>query len=381
MLTRRDFLKAAGLTGLLLAAPSAFALPQQRKVLLLVELAGGNDGLNTVVPYGDPLYRKLRPTIGVDHKSVLSLDDRRGLHPKLAGLAAAWEKGELAIVEGVGYPRPNRSHFRSIEIWESATDADAYDPRGWIAQVVPDADIRTLAPAGLTLGTGEDGPLAGANALALDDPDALIRVARRLERSALHTDNPALRHVLETQNRLLDAVGSVERRLASAPDFGDVFGSGPAARPLEAAAKLIAAGLPILAVRVRVPGFDTHTNQPGRHGRLMEVLDRGLGAFRTAMIGAGCWDDLLIVTYSEFGRRPRENGAAGTDHGTAAPQLVLGGSVRGGFYGNPPSLSALDTNGDLVHSVDFRQVYATIAERWWGLGDHKLSGYPQLGFV
>jgi uncharacterized protein (DUF1501 family) len=379
-LNRRRFIKALAAAGVTMIAPPTFASTASERILVLVELSGGNDGLNTVVPYRDPEYRRLRPNLAVPARRLRTLDDSTALHPSLSGLQNVWERGELAIVDGVGYPNPNRSHFRSIEIWESGTAADEYDHRGWIGRVLPDSEVSSRNPAGLILG-GDDGPLAGTHALALDDPNTLFRVADRLEQAMPTGDNPALDHVLRTQNDLLDAVEKLKGCLKKAPSFGDKFGRSPAGRALQLAAQMIAAGLPLYAIRTRVGGFDTHVNQAGRHARMLRRLDEGLAAFRDAMKQVGRWDDVLVVTYSEFGRRPHENGGGGTDHGTAAPQLILGGAVKGGRHGARPSLERLDRNGDLIHTTDFRDVYATIANIWWKVPQHDFNDFNVIPFV
>lgn len=379
---RRRFIELAGLTGLVLLAPTAFAGPRERsKVVVFIELSGGNDGLNTVVPFKDPLYRKLRPNLALNPRELRTLDAETALHPSLENLAKSWDAGELAVVEGLGYPEPNRSHFRSIEIWEQGTGADDYADAGWVARAVPKGEIEKFAPAALTVGGGGEGPLAGSGTLELEDPDRLFKMTRRIQRSKVNTSNPALAHVLNAQNDLLDATETVRKHADKAPSFGQTFKGNRLLRPLELGAQLIASGMPMLALKVRVGGFDTHVNQARPHARLLKVVDEGLGAFREAMKTAGIWDDVLIVTYSEFGRRARENGGAGTDHGTAAPHFVMGGAVKGGRYGKRPALDTLDANGDLRFTTDFRQMYNTIATKWWGFDGGDFSSFNRLAFV
>jgi uncharacterized protein (DUF1501 family) len=376
---RRQFVQALGAAGIAMFARPTFASTATDRVLVLLELSGGNDGLNTVIPHADGRYRALRPNLAVPTRELRTLDDSAALHPSLSSLDDAWNAGELAIVEGVGYPEPNRSHFRSIEIWDSGTDADEYDERGWVRRVVPDAELVARKPAALTIGPGEDGPLAGTGALAMADPGQLSRIAGRLQRLSPDVENPALAHIVQTQNELLDAVENLELHSKKAPSLG--LGRTPLGRPLELAAQMIAGGLPLYAIRIRMGGFDTHVNQAGRHRRLLGIVDAGIGAFRRVMKQVGRWDDVLVVTYSEFGRRPKENGGGGTDHGTAAPQFVLGGRVKGGRYGRPPSLERLDGNGDLIHTTDFRRVYATIAEKWWKIAHHEFNDFNAIPFV
>lgn len=380
---RRRFIELAGLAGLVLLAPSGVAARTARRgrVVVFVELNGGNDGLNTVVPYTDPLYRALRPSLGIGSKEVLALDGDTGLHPSLKRTAKIWESGEMAILEGLGYPDPNRSHFRSIEIWESGSSAEQYVRDGWVARVTPPDKLSGYTPAGLTVGGGGEGPLAGARSLELEEPERLFKMTRRLTRHTSPSTNPALQHVLQTQRELLDAADTLGQHIERAPKFDGQFGKNRQLRPLELAAEVIASGMPLLAVKIRLPGFDTHVNQARPHARLLETLDAGLGGFRDAMKSAGIWDDVLVVTYSEFGRRPRENGGGGTDHGTAAPHLVMGGAVKGGRYGARPALDALDDNGDLRFTTDFRRLYRTVATDWWGFDASPFADFRPLGFV
>lgn len=379
---RRRFIELAGLAGLVLVAPPALAGAQpRRKVVVFVELNGGNDGLNTVIPFTDPLYRKLRPTLAVARSEQRTVDAETALHPSLARTAELWDAGEVAIVEGLGYPDPNRSHFRSIEIWEQGTDANTYADQGWVGRVAPGAELSAYKPAALTFGGGGEGPLAGTGTLELEDPQRLFAQTRRLSRTASETSNPALTHLLRTEREVLDAADTLKRFSDRAPSFSSMFRGNRQLRPLQLAAELIASGLPLLAVKVRVTGFDTHVNQARSHARLLGLVDTGLGAFRDAMQTAGIWDEVLIVTYSEFGRRPRENGGGGTDHGAAAPHLVMGGRVKGGRYGARPALGALDPNGDLQHTTDFRSLYRTISEKWWGHSATEFNNFAKLGFV
>lgn len=381
-LDRRQFIELAGLAGVTLLAPAQVsAAGRPGRTVVFVELSGGNDGLNTVIPAADPLYRRLRPSIAVEAAKLRTIDAETALHPSLTRIAATWDKGELAIVEGVGYPNPNRSHFRSIEIWETGSDADEVLTSGWVSRVGPRSMRAEDHVAPLRIGGGGDGPLEGAGTLELDEPERLVAMARRLRRTSAETDNPALAHVLGAQQELLAAVDALGRFAQSAPSFAGRFGGGAALRPFEVAAELLGSGLGVLALKLRLDGFDTHVNQPNRHARLLELLDRGIGGLREALRAAGRWEDVLVVTYSEFGRRPRENGGGGTDHGAAAPHFVLGGAVRGGRFGARPLLDQLDADGDLVFTTDYRRIYRTLASSWWRLPAEELHEFEGLEFV
>jgi uncharacterized protein (DUF1501 family) len=338
------------------------------RILLLVELKGGNDGLNTVIPFADPLYRDLRPSLGLARERVLPLDEQVGLHPRLAPLMDAWQARNFAIVQGVGYPDPNRSHFRSIEIWDTASSASQSLSEGWVA--------RALEQAALPKGAAVDGIVIDTNALPLMGPDLRTVVMQDAEaflrQAQAPTDdpvddggNPALRHLLAVRHDVNAAAAGLREKLQAAPRPARAYADSPFGQQLDLATRLIAGGVTLLAVKIALAGFDTHANQAPTHEALLAVLAQGLAAFRHNMIAAGRWDDVLVMTYSEFGRRARQNASEGTDHGTAAPLFVLGGRVKGGLHGLHPSLADLQ-DGDLRHSVDFRDVYAAIARGCWG---------------
>jgi len=356
------------------------------RVLVLVELQGGNDGLNTVVPYRRDAYYRARPGLAVDRDEVLSLDDDVGLHPSLAPLMSAWDAGELAVVQGLGYPNPNRSHFRSIEIWDTGSAGD-HAPHGWIERTVGSAAAAmrdALAADGVVIGQGQPGPLDGdvlCN-IAMARPDAFVQEARHLQRLDASTGNPALDHVIGIQNELLSAARTIEDRLAAGERPSADFPRTRIGRQLDVAARLLVADVPVGVVKVQHGSFDTHAGQSGQHGRLLEQLADALVAFRTSLASAGRADDVLIMTYSEFGRRVAENGSGGTDHGTAAPQLLLGPGVAGGVHGEHPDLEDLDDGGDMKFTTDFRSLYNAVATRWWGLRAPFDSGrYGALGVI
>ncbi len=340
------------------------------RVLVLLELNGGNDGLNTVVPYDDRLYDRARPSLAVPRDRVLQLDERLGLNAALEPLMPLWRDGELAIALGLGYQPPNRSHFRSIEIWNTASDSDEVLHDGWVARVLgeaPGPDRDDLAADGLVLG-GVTGPLAGGRlrTVVMREPERFLRQAAKMTPMGTAAANPALSHVLRVREEIHASASVMESRLQRAPALDTRFPQGPLGRQLAVAARLIAAGVPLGAIKVSQTGYDTHAQQAGRHPRLLEQLAASLAAFREALVGAGLWDRVLVMTYAEFGRRVAENASNGTDHGTAAPHFILGGRVRGGLYGMPPALGDLD-GGDLRPTMDFRRLYATAAQGWWGL--------------
>lgn len=342
------------------------------RILVLLELNGGNDGLNTLVPYADPNYARLRPALALARDRVLHLDERFGLHPALQPLMPAWQAGDLAAVLGVGYPRPNRSHFRSIEIWNSASASNETLRDGWLHRVLVENGAAQVpppgfVPQGIVLG-GPEGPIAGA-ALApvvLRDPRQLAEATRLLGSGGSSAANPALAHILAIRARTQDAAEEIGRRLRDAPPIATTFPKSGLGRQLEIAAGLIAAGAPASVIKVQHSGYDTHAQQAGRHGALLGELAEALAAFRAAMAEMDSWQRVLVMTYAEFGRRVAGNASGGTDHGTAAPHFLLGGRLRGGLYGAPPRLDDLE-GGDLRPTLDFRRLYATVAGDWLGL--------------
>ena len=349
------------------AAPSDAR--SRERILLLVELHGGNDGLNTVIPYEDAAYYRARPQLAIPRDQVRQLTPKFGLHPALSPLLSLWEAKELAWVQGVGYPRPNRSHFRSIEIWETASDSEQVLDRGWLSGLFEQFPLPARFTAeGILLGKGDAGPLSGGKArtIALHDPAQFLRQAGSVTSAALPTTNRALAHILEVRREISRAALDLQGRLQEAPPLAIDFPTNKFGKQLEVAAKLIAAKVPVAVIKVTQGSFDTHAGQLAAHHRLLEELAQGLMAFRAAMEQQGLWKDVLVMTYSEFGRRVGENASHGTYHGTAAPHLLTGGRVRGGLYGTSPSLTDLQ-EGDLKHTLDYRSLYATVIEKWWGL--------------
>lgn len=381
---RRTFLLGAGALSVAPASRGAAAQTPQR-TLILVELKGGNDGLNTLVPYADPLYRQFRPGIGLTRERVVQLDERVGLHEKLAPLMESWKGRDLAILQGVGYPYPNRSHFRSIEIWDTASAASQTLSEGWISQ----------AFEGVTrpVGAGVDGIVVDNNSLpmvgpalrtvVMQDAENFLRQAQAMKDSAkFESGNPALRHILDIRHEINAAAAGLRDKLRDSPSptfaYSEDAGFG---HQLDLATRLITARVPVVAIKVALGGFDTHANQVPTQERLFGLLADGLATLRKNLIAAGRWNDVVVMTYSEFGRRARQNASGGTDHGTSSPQFVMGGQVKGGLHGAYPSLADLQ-DGDLKHTIDFRSAFAAIAQGCWGIQRDFGQRHPQkLDFV
>jgi uncharacterized protein (DUF1501 family) len=399
--TRRNFLKTSlaggsmvawGLTvpGFLArtasAAPAADRPGAKDTILVVVQLTGGNDGLNTVVPFKDPEYAKLRPTLKLPAGQMKKVTDDIGLHPSLDGLAGLLEDHALGIVQGVGYPNPTQSHFRSMDIWQAASTAETLN-EGWIGKA-----LRQLpgAPSFHLAASNESSPLALAGAPARVPSIASLDEFQLRTLAASGMDNREQRAVIEGAARpasgkpgLLDFVQrTATNTYASSRRLQEIgknyqpkvpYPNTPLANRLKLAAQLIDADLGARIFYVVHDNFDTHATQLPTHANLLQQLSAAMTAFYKDLAARGHKDRLLMMTFSEFGRRARENGSRGTDHGSAAPMLLVGGKVRAGLVGKHPSLTQLEM-GNLKHHTDFRQVYAAVLEKWLGVSSKDVLG-------
>ncbi|MDB6169345.1 MAG: twin-arginine translocation pathway signal protein [Verrucomicrobia bacterium] len=388
--TRREFLQLTG-RGIGLLAFSRFApaflinaarastpAPETgRPILVLIQLAGGNDGLNTLVPFEDPNYFRLRRTLAMAKDQVIRLSGTAGLHPSCAELGALFHDGKLAIVQNVGYPNPNRSHFRSSEIWETASGSSEFLANGWIGRYLDNACAGAPRdshdPMAVHLGSSVPQSFLGAHehpTFGLGAGSGNRRENeenRRLLESLCQSPGAAddnasfLRHTLldslVTEKRVQRVIGDYRPALSYPTN---AFGTS-----LRNVAALIADGLPTRVYFVPLSGFDTHSNQANQQANLLATLSQGLAAFQRDLASHHLDDQVVTMTFSEFGRRPSENESRGTDHGTAAPLFVMGSRVKGGLHGTAPSLD-LARNEDLAFTTDFRDVYATMLDRWLG---------------
>lgn len=388
--TRRQFLQRSGQAAGLLAfhsvAPSFLARAAQaglpaaerdRPILVLVQLAGGNDGLNTLIPHTDPFYHSLRPRLGIPSREVLPITADLGLHPSCGRLHQLYADGGLSIVQNVGYPNPNRSHFRSMEIWESASGSDETLATGWLGRYFDHACAG--APEDGSAGNDPPGIYLTSQtpwAFSSEQHHGIYGVSDRgggrprdrelLQKLALigAENNPSPeRHFLS--HTLMDALAMDERvdRIFRAYRPEARYPGSRLAQTLRGVASLISANYGTRIYFVSHGGFDTHVGQATQHARLLGELSEALGAFQEDLQRRKLADQVLTMTFSEFGRRPMENESMGTDHGTAAPLFVMGPGLRETLVGSPPDLD-IPANGDLAFSTDFRQVYATVLQRW-----------------
>ena len=359
------------------------------RTLIVVQMAGGNDGLNTVVPYTDPLYIKMRPSLGIPQSKVLTLDTRLGLHPNLAPLKKLWDAGHLAIVEGVGYPNQSLSHFQAMDIWQTL-DLSGNGSDGWLSKLVAglvdqqghpfkSLDIGVQTAQALQSITTQVPTVANIKSYAIapdpvdgDGGNARLQALMNLYNSYPQTAPYA---ALLSTTALSAQDGSRQLRQADATYRPAVtYPNGPFAAGLKILAEAIAQDLGLRVGYVTLGGFDTHAGQSATHDALMTTLANGLSAFYNDLLAHGKADNVVIMTWSEFGRRVEENGSLGTDHGTAAPMFVLGNSINRGIFGEPPSLSSLDSNGNLKYTIDFRSIYATVLDRWMGASSKDVLG-------
>jgi uncharacterized protein (DUF1501 family) len=323
-------------------------------VLVIVTLYGGNDGINTVIPYADNAYHDLRPQLAYAPGEVLHLDDQLGLNPALKGLEQVWKDRKLAIVRGVSYPQPDHSHFRSMDIWQTASPAEPVST-GWIGRWLDatGTDPLRAVNVGSTLPPLAVGEKSTAAALSTSkEMAAAERFADAMD--ALGVDDPGDTPAMAAVCEAYRATRTTDSTFRSIKPSGEKPRS--LAGQLDMVAAAVKAAVPTRVYSVQLGGFDTHIVERGIQQPLLQKLDQAVTPFLKQMAGDKYGKNVVLMAYSEFGRRVKANGAGGTDHGTAGPVFVAGGPVKGGFYGEEPSLTDLD-NGDLKGTTDFRDVY------------------------
>ena len=349
----------------------------QDRIVVLVNLQGGNDGLNCIVPFGNPNYYRLRPTIGVAQSDVLAIDNQLGFNPNMKSLKGMYDKGMVAVVQGVGYPNPDHSHFRSTEIWQTAAP-EKYEHTGWlgryldsaglpkdnlfngvaIAQVLPEAMIGNKVDVPAIAQLGGYGLASDHNLQARHTYTQLVNDNR------FPFSSPYLSHVAEIEDHAQR--GSEELpKLVAGYKTDATYPATPLGRSLALAAQIAGSNIGTRVLYVQHGSFDTHVSQKGTQDRLLGEFSDAIAAFYDDLTAHGNADRVLTVTFSEFGRRIEENGSRGTDHGEASPLFLIGGGVKGGLYGTHPDLGQANM-GNLAFTTDFRSVYATVLERWLG---------------
>jgi uncharacterized protein (DUF1501 family) len=433
--TRRDFLRTTLLGGALSWTVPSFvaqtfsalhaqadgsltqvATGKDGPILVLIQLAGGNDGLNAVVPYTNDHYYQARPTIAIPSSQVLTLNDTLGLNPALSGFKSLFDAGNLSVVNGVGYPNPNRSHFRATEIWQTASDEDKYLSDGWLGRYFDNAcqgcdptvainigprlpqAFSSHTPTGISLenpdsyrfigsGKNDDETMAYRSMVDPDESSAAANTGASVSMVSgtvtLQNGQSALDFLERTS---MDAQVSSDkiREIAGKTASSSIYPHSGLANNLQLVARLIAGGLPTRIFYVSQGGYDTHTGQRGGQDARLRELGDAVKAFTDDLTAMGEFDRVMIMTFSEFGRRVQENGSQGTDHGAAAPMFLVGSHMKSGLLGAEPSLAPADLqDGDIKFNTDFRSVYASILQSWLQTNSVPILGrqFPTLPVI
>ncbi|TXG37325.1 DUF1501 domain-containing protein [Seonamhaeicola maritimus] len=394
---RRKFLKQSSLGSSLFFVPSFVKAFENvvssnlgYKRLVIIQLSGGNDGLNTIVPYQNDLYYKERPKLNVAKRDVLKLTDEVGLHPSLAPLNRLYDKGLLTIINNVGYPNPNRSHFRSMDIWQTAVDSNEYSQSGWIGRYLdhygdaPYSAIQIDESLSLAM-KGET-----KNAIATQDAKSLFNLSRdpyfknlQNHKNDTHLSEHNLGYLYKA---MIEAHSSAKyifetsKTVSAKKEYpNNKFG-----KQLKTTAQFINSHLDTKVYYASLNGFDTHSNQLPTQKRLLSQYAEGVETFVQDLKLGGTFDDTLILTFSEFGRRVKQNASSGTDHGTANNLFIIGNQLRKpGLYNKMANLEDLDGNGDLKFEIDFRTIYATVLNKWLDVNDKKIlnKSFEKLNFI
>jgi len=372
-LTRRDLLQALAALGLnagLPVVPTHAATVGDKRILVVVEMSGANDGLNTLVPYADDAYYRLRPNIALRADKVRKIDDRYGFNPGMLGFERLYKDGKMAIIHGCGYPQQSLSHFQSMAYWHTAVP-NGGERFGWLGRVA-DAIDPQLTPNFL-VNIDERQSLAVQSEhhvpVVFDEPERFARKGLLQSRPLL--DNPAATDGANVSRKYLDKVAASAREAsqlvrAAWDNYKTPVDYGLRSLDLNKVAAMINAGLSsrLFYVSFRHNAFDTHVQQNEQHGRLLSYVSDSIAGFMKDMDRIGRANDVTVLVFSEFGRRVAENTSLGTDHGTANHMYVIGKPVKGGHYGESPALTDLDADGNLKFTTDFRRVYASVIEGW-----------------
>lgn len=388
-LSRRKFIQTSGLASAAMLLPRFLKAHENNttvnseKILVIIQLTGGNDGLNTVVPYEDDLYYNARPNIALQKNEVLKLNTELGLHPNMKGFKNLFDNGRMCLINNVGYPEPDRSHFRSMDIWHTASNSNEYKTTGWLGRYLDERCGNCDKPTQvLEIDDTLSLALKGNNVkgLALKDAKRLYgttidpfinQLTKQHEVGNHHHDNAE--YLYKT---LAETVSSAEYIYNTSKIFQSVAGypNHPFGKSMKTISELIISGVNTNVYYVSLGSFDTHFNQQKRQGDLLQQLSETVEVFMNDLKKNGRANDVLLMTFSEFGRRVQENASNGTDHGTANQVFLIGNNLKKtGVYNNPPNLSDLD-EGDLKFSVDFKNIYATLLKKWLNTDEQNILG-------
>lgn len=394
---RRQFLKQSALASSLFFIPSFIKAFENLgsshlgyKRLVIIQLSGGNDGLNTIIPFHNDVYYRNRPSLGIKSNSLIKVTDELGFHNNLLPLKKLYDQGCLTIINNVGYPNPNRSHFRSTDIWQTASHSNQYLQTGWIGRyldtygknpynAIEIDDSLSLALKGQNI-----------NGIATKNPNILFRISQ----------DPYFKNVLEYyQDEHLSEhnLGYLYKTMIAAESSAKYifekhkmasnkqeYPNNEFANQLKTTSKLINSGIETKVFYSSLGGFDTHAGQSIKQSRLLKIYAEGIEAFVTDLKHQGTFNDTLILTFSEFGRRVKQNAANGTDHGAANNVFIIGNQLKTpGFFNELASLSDLDDNGDLKYTIDFRSIYATVLNKWLEVKDESIlnKNFSKLDFI
>jgi uncharacterized protein (DUF1501 family) len=398
IIKRREFLQTGSLATATFFLPKflkAFeqpgTVPPGNKVVVVLQLSGGNDGLNTVIPVRNDIYYKSRPRLGIEKSNTLSITDEIGLHPALNCFADAFHDGSLGILNSVGYPNPDRSHFRSMDIWQTGSTSNEYFNSGWIGryldaqcsgcdrptQALEVDDVLSLALKG-----------ANMNGLACKDPRRLFGTANEkffkevAKTHVDHHDEKPVEYLYKTMAETISSADYIFKQSRLHPTTAN-YPNTELGKNLKTIASLIFSDINTSVYYVSLSSFDTHVNQQAQQQRLFKEMNDAVGAFISDLKAANRFNDVLFFTFSEFGRRVSQNASGGTDHGTANNMFLLSGGLKqAGILNAIPNLDELD-EGDLKYQVDFKNVYATVLSKWLGADDQKILSkrYDHLSFI
>lgn len=394
---RRDFLKQSSLASSLFFVPNfvkAFEKVAKEslgyKKLVIIQLSGGNDGLNTIIPYTNDIYYKKRPGISVPKNELIKVTDELGFHQSLAPLKNLYDQGYLSIINNVGYPNPNRSHFRSTDIWQTASDASQYLDTGWLGRYIE--QFGKMPYTGIELDDSLSLIMKGENmnGIATKNPRTLFS----------NTQTPYFKKVLNHQSdahlsehnlgylykTMIEAKSSAKYIYETSKTYKSSleYPKNPFGKQLKTTSEFINSNLDSSVYYVSMGGFDTHANQENRQKKLLKTYSESMEVFVNDLKQNDTFKNTLVITFSEFGRRLQQNAAGGTDHGAANNVFIIGENLKTkGFYNDAPNLLNLDPNGDLIHSVDFRSIYATVLDTWLQVDDEAIlnKSFNKLNFI
>jgi uncharacterized protein (DUF1501 family) len=365
-----------------------------KRSLVVVQLTGGNDGINTIVPYGNGAYYDFRPTVSYKQSEILPINEMIGFQSSLDGFRNIYNEGKLAIIQGVGYPDPNRSHFRAQEIWQTAAPG-SFEKTGWLGRYLDLVNGQGDPLAALAVGSPSSVFYSAKNEVALINDVRSFRITMNLKKEEESKRDMLIENMYRNSSALLTTISQhgisaikASKKLTQTVQYKEASSLFPSksgfSQKLSFIADCIQSKLDTKVYFTDYSGFDEHEGERSTHANLLRTLDKNIYAFYQDLKLRGILDQTIVLFYSEFGRRIKENGSGGTDHGTAAPVFIMGGNVKGGVYGENPNFNNLDVYGDFLHEIDFRSVYATLLDQWLGVPSKDIlfgKSYENLQFI